>query len=323
MPPSSADGSRVPELDPVAAARWCQRPPAASPWLHEWVGTRMAERLAWIKAQPAAWASWSPLLGGEAAHRAVARHYPQARVWLAGELAAATWARWQPPPQPWWRRWPGRAAAPASEWGQVAGVVSPEQPIPERVGLLWANMALHASATPRRLLQHWHDWLADDGFLMFSCLGPDTARELRELHAALGWPPPAAPYVDMHDWGDLLVAVGYAEPVMDMERVTLTYPDAQRLLADLRATARNWHIARYPALRSRTWQARWLQAVQERLPRDADGRLCLTVEVVYGHAFRPQPRLSVAAETRVPLQRMREALRRDSRSAAPNPLANG
>ena len=83
----------VPDLDPVAAARWRARVPRGSPWLHETIGARMAERLDWIKARPDAWMSWSPLLAGEQAHRAVAQRYPQARVWLAGELAQATLAR--------------------------------------------------------------------------------------------------------------------------------------------------------------------------------------------------------------------------------------
>jgi malonyl-CoA O-methyltransferase len=60
---------------------------------------------------------------------------------------------------------------------------------------------------------------------MFSCFGPDTLRELREhLPVALGWPAPAHEFTDMHDWGDMLAQAGFAEPVMDMERITLTFP---------------------------------------------------------------------------------------------------
>lgn len=302
-----AAAGRWPDLDPVAAARWRARVPPASPWLHETIGARMAQRLDWIKVQPQAWISWSPLLAGEQAHRAVAQRYPQARVWLAGELAAATWARWQPGGTPWWRRW---ARRPADTAPPVVGVLAEGDVPPEPIGLVWANMALHAVADPQRWLRQWHTWLAVDGFLMFSCLGPDTARELRALHAAHGWPAPAPAYVDMHDWGDWLVATGYAEPVMDMERLTLTYPNAERLLADLRETGRNWHGGRFPALRARQWRARWLRAVEEGLPRNPDGHLCLTVEVVYGHAWRPAPRRATGGETAVPLEHLREALRR-------------
>ncbi|TSE28109.1 BioC: malonyl-acyl carrier protein O-methyltransferase BioC [Tepidimonas thermarum] len=300
---------RVPDLDPVAAQRWHARVPSASPWLHETVGERMAQRLDWIVARPQTWVSWSPLLGGERAHRAVARRYPEARVWLAGEGAAAAQRRWQAPPLPWWRRWKARAAAAPAPESALAGVLQDSAAPPEPVGLIWANMALHTVAQPRALLQRWHDWLAVDGFLMFSCLGPDTGRELRAVHAAQGWPAPAPAYVDMHDWGDQLVALGFADPVMDMERLTLAYPNAERLLADLRESGRNWHVGRFGALRGRGWRARWLRAMEDGLPRNAEGQLCVTVEIVYGHAFRPAPRLPVAPVTNVPLERLRQTLR--------------
>lgn len=317
------DDDRVPGLDPVALARWCARVPPASPWLHETIGLRMAQRLAWIKVRPTAWVSWSPLLGGEQAHRAVAQHYPQAQVWLAGPAAQATFDRWRGAGAPWWRRWIGRAGAPAGDGAAVAGVLgdgaAPSQP----VDLVWANMALHTAAQPRALLRRWFEWLAVDGFLMFSCLGPDTARELRAVHQAHGWPPPGPAYVDMHDWGDQLVALGFAEPVMDMERLTLTYASAERLLDDLRATGRNWHTGRFAALRGCGWRERWLRAVEEGLPRSADGQLCLTVEVVYGHAWRPQPRATVGGVTAVPLERVRAALRSPAVTGRPRPADEG
>ena len=301
MQPAAASAT-PPGLDPVAAARWLQRVPAASPWLHEWVGARMAERLACIRLQPRAWLSWAVPLAGEQAHRRVAQRYPTARAWLAGPGALVALRRQQTPQAS--RRWPWqRPAAPAEPAAQVA----PDGAVAQAVDLVWANMVLHAAPNPRALLAHWLDWLAVDGFLMLSCLGPDTARELRALHAAHGWPPPAADYVDMHDWGDLLIELGYAEPVMDMERITLTYPDAARLLADLRAWGRNWHPARHPALRGRGWHAAWQAAVERGLPRDAEGRLCLTVEVVYGHALKPAARARDGVVT-VPLEHLRAQL---------------
>ncbi|MCX7742127.1 MAG: biotin synthase [Tepidimonas sp.] len=299
-----------PGLDPVAAARWLRRTPASSPWLHEWVGQRMAERLDWIRQAPQAWMSWSPLLAGEQAHRRVAERYPQARVWLAGDGAAEAARRWGMPVEAGrrWRWWP--RPTPATT-GTGRAQVASAGAVAEPVGLVWANMILHAAPDPRALLRHWLQWLAVDGFLMLSCLGPDTARELRALHAAHGWPAPAADYVDMHDWGDLLLELGYAEPVMDMERLTLTYASAERLLADLRLWGRNWHPQRHGALRGRAWRDAWLQAVQRELPRDPQGQLCLTVEVVYGHALRPAARASDGTVT-VPLDRLRAQLRQRS-----------
>ena len=178
------------------------------------------------------------------------------------------------------------------------------------VQMLWANMALHTAADPEALIAEWHRLIAVDGFAMFSCLGPDTLRELRAVYARLGWPVAGHEFTDMHDWGDMLVHAGFAEPVMDMERITLTYSTPQSLLAELRSLGRNLHPQRFAGLRARAWLARLHAALAEGLASPAgDGRLQLTFEVVYGHAFKPAPRLNMQAETTVSLEQMRSALK--------------
>jgi malonyl-CoA O-methyltransferase len=176
------------------------------------------------------------------------------------------------------------------------------------LNMLWANMALHESADPLALLAQWHRLLAVDGFVMFSCLGPDTAREVREIYEALGWPPAGHQLTDMHDWGDMLVQTGFAEPVMDMERITLTYETPARLLHELRELGRNFHPGRFGALRGRQWQARLEHLLSERLPRGPDGRLQLTFELIYGHAFKARPKVKVSALSAVSVQDMRSML---------------
>ena len=143
---------------------------------------------------------------------------------------------------------------------------------------------------------------------MFSCLGPDTLRELRPVYAAMGWPAPSHEFTDMHDWGDMLVHAGFGEPVMDMERITLSYSSADKLLEELRFLGRNLHPQRFASLRGRGWRTALCDALERSL-RGPDGRLHLTFEVIYGHAFKPAPKLTVASETRVPLEEMRRSLR--------------
>ena len=175
--------------------------------------------------------------------------------------------------------------------------------------MLWANMALHTAADPEALIAQWHRLLAPQGFLMFSCLGPDSVRELRNLYARLGWPPAGHEFTDMHDWGDMLVHAGFAEPVMDMERITLTFESPARLLAELRELGRNLHPARHAALRGRGWLARLHAALQTALANPDDGgRLPLTFEIIYGHAFKPAPKVQLSAESAVSLQDMRAML---------------
>lgn len=295
-----AEFQQPPTLDPVASARWLARPVHASAWLHEEIAARMIERLDIIRLQPQAWLHWAPLRGGIRAHQALRARYPAAATWLwhpnadeavraAGLLQAPWWqpARWRAPPQ--------HTGLPAE--GQVQ--------------MVWANMALHHSADPQAWLQAWHRALAVDGFVMFSCLGPDTLRELRSLYAERGWGAPAHEWTDMHDWGDMLVQQGFAEPVMDMERLTLTYETPQRLLQELRELGRNLHVQRpgqHGGLRGRGWHAQLLQALMELARPDTGGRLSLTFELVYGHAIKPQPRARVQAQSAIAVDDLRQML---------------
>jgi malonyl-CoA O-methyltransferase len=292
------DQLAVPGLDPAAAQRWARRLPKGSPWLHEEVARRMAQRLQWFREKPTSWVHWEPAIGGLDAHKALAEALPEAdcRVWALDMNHALASTR-EPAKRSWnpvqWRR--AREALPLDLAAPVA--------------MLWANMALHHEPLPRRLLQAWHQALKIDGFVMFSCLGPDSLKELRSVYSKMGWPAPAHAYTDMHDWGDMLVASGFAEPVMDMERINLSFSSAQALLDELRGLGRNLNVARFGAFRGRQWHAALIGALETHLPRDEEGRLLLTFEVVYGHAFKPQPRLPLGAEQSVSVDDMRAMLR--------------
>ncbi|MEY2682998.1 MAG: hypothetical protein RJA09_142 [Pseudomonadota bacterium] len=287
----------VPGMDPVAVHRWAQRPHAHSAWLHEEVGARMAQRLGWIKATPARWLSWEPVHGGLQAHLAVAAAYPKSEVVVHAnrtEVALAALKHAAPEAAGLWGRWrytPPRLAHADSE-----------------VDMVWANMALHPTHQPQTLLKRWHRALRVDGFVMFSCLGPDSLRELRDVYDQMGWSAPAHAFTDMHDWGDMLVQAGFAEPVMDMERITLSYSGAVALLADLRLWGRNLSSHRSAVTRGRSWQAALLASLERHMPRTDDGRLPLTFEVIYGHAHKGQPRVPVGPASAVSLQDMRQML---------------
>jgi malonyl-CoA O-methyltransferase len=288
---------RPPTIDPAAAAHWEQAAPARSPWLHEEVGRRMEDRLQWIKLKPAVWADWEPVRGGLQAHALVEARYREAECLVAAARPEATRSALKAVARPWWRR----LGAPAPKIG----------PLPDgQARMLWANMALHLSADPQALIAQWHRALAVDGFLMFSCLGPDSLRELRQAYVAMGWPPPAHEFTDMHDWGDMLVAAGFAEPVMDMERITLTWESPAKLLAELSELGSNLHPLRFPGLRGRRWKAELEDALVTQLG-GLDGRLALSFEIIYGHALKPAPRVRVSGQSSVSLEDMRTLLHGD------------
>ena len=185
-----------------------------------------------------------------------------------------------------------------------------ELPAAGSVDMLWANMLLHQQAQPMQMLQAWHQALAVDGFVMFSCLGPDTVKELRALYDQLGWPAAGHSYTDMHDWGDMLVQAGFAEPVMDMETITLTFATPERVLQERRELGCNLHPQRFAGLRGKAWLAQLHAALDTHLRVDSsEGQLAVTFELVYGHAFKPAPRVAVDAESAVSLEQMRRMLK--------------
>lgn len=143
--------------------------------------------------------------------------------------------------------------------------------------LVWSNMALHCLSDPPEALKEFHRVLKPQGLLLFSTLGPDSLKELRE---AAG-PQRVHAFRDMHDIGDQLVGSGFSAPVMDMELLTFTYPDAAALLADLRSSGQTSVRRDRPrGLAGR----RFLKHLHESLRPRA------TFEVVYGHAWKPAPR---------------------------------
>ncbi|MDB5742749.1 MAG: biotin synthesis protein BioC [Polaromonas sp.] len=287
--------SRPPTLDPQAVSRWQRSAPLASPWLHEEVARRMQDRLQWIRLKPQAWAHWGALRGGIEAHAQLSKIYSGADCFVVESQADRARAAIKSIAKPWWN---------PSQW---RAAVRFQTPPPGSVDMLWANMALHESADPQALLAQWHQALKVDGFLMFSCLGPDTARELRALYARLGWPPAGHELTDMHDWGDMLVQTGFAEPVMDMERITLTYETPARLLQELAELGRNFHPGRFPGLRGKAWKARLAHELATQLT-GSDGRLSLTFEVIYGHALKAKPKHKVSPVSAVSMDDMRRML---------------
>ena len=177
MPPATSQSP--PTIDPVAARRWALQPRHVSAWLHEEVARRVAERLDVIRLPVRAWADWEPVRGGLAGHQLVAARYPDAACFQVLAHAPNAPEATKKRANDWWRKWSR----------QQPEVIDVAQPPAASVQLVWANMLAHHSADPVALMGDWHRALAVDGFVMFSCLGPDTLQELRALYARLGWPP--------------------------------------------------------------------------------------------------------------------------------------
>ena len=146
--------------------------------------------------------------------------------------------------------------------------------------LQWCDPPDVAFAEIRRVLK-------PEGFLAFTTLGPDTLIELRTAWAEADSETDAYNHVnhftDMHDVGDALVRAGLSEPVLDVDRIQLTYPDTLSLMRDLKAIgAHNVTAGRPRGLLGRTRLKRMQQAY-ETFRRN--GQLPATYEVVYAVAW--------------------------------------
>jgi malonyl-CoA O-methyltransferase len=254
----------------------------------------MAERLPLVRLQPQRVCDWGARVGG--GRSVLQQVYPRARVIAVDEptLSAAAAS-----PRPWWARLLPGAAAPDS--------VAPDQVPAGQAQLVWSNMLLHRCADPQAVMRQWQQALQVDGFLMCSTLGPGSLQELTALYRAEGWPAPLAPFVDMHDLGDMLVEAGFADPVMDQETITLTWADPAAALAELRGLGGNVDPRRFSGLRTPRWQRRLEAELQTRCSQD--GRVALRFEIAYGHAFKAAPKYSLQPETALPLEDMRAMIR--------------
>ncbi len=272
----------APDLDPSAVRRQFSRraaSPGSADFLFAEVEARMLERLDPVRLAPR-----SVIDVGCGAGRgllALKKRYPAAElIGLDSALAMVRAARvaLAPPQQGFFARLRARGEQPVARV-----VVADAHALPladSSVDLVWSNLALHWFEAPERALAEFHRVARPGALLQFSFFGVDTLAEVRALGARI------MHFHDLHDVGDLLGAAGFAEPVMDSERLQLSWSDAGAMLADLRALGGNALRGRSRGLLGRSHRDAWLRALETL--RRSDGRLQLTVELVFGHAWCPQ-----------------------------------
>jgi malonyl-CoA O-methyltransferase len=169
--------------------------------------------------------------------------------------------------------------------------------------LLWSNLALQWVNELPRAFAEARRVLRVGGLFTFTTFGPDTLKELAGAFQRVDGHTHVNRFVDMHDVGDALVQTGFADPVIDMEYVTVTYETPRALLAELQAIgATNATRGRPRGLTGRGRIAR-VESALESLRRD--GRIPATFEVVYGHAWKGEPKRTAEGHPIVKVERRR------------------
>jgi len=294
------------DVDPLAVRRAFAR--AARTYdsaaaLQREVGARMAQRLDYVKLDPRAVLD-AGCGTGEAVGELAAR-YPRARIIgldIALPMIVAARTRSQSG-RTLLRRLlrPMRAGAAPQAPAFVCGDLNALPFTGVTFELVWSNLALQWVNDLARALQEVRRVMKVGGLFTFTTFGPDTLKELRAAFARVDGYTHTSRFVDMHDIGDALVHAGFGDPVMDMEVVTLTYPAPDALLRELKSLGATNATRGRP--RGLTGTARWCRLTEalERLRRD--GRIPATFEVVYGHAWKGEPRRTAEGHAIVQMPR--------------------
>ncbi len=233
------------------------------------IGARLLERLDYLRMRPAVALDLGCGTGQIAA--GLLRRYPRARV-LAQDFAEPMLAHARRA-----GRWRRRPACLCGDMEQL--------PLADAsVDMICSNLAFQWASDRERLFAECHRVLRPGGVLMFTTFGPDTLMELREAWRAVDGRAHVNPFDDMHDIGDELLRCGFADPVMDVERMTLTYAELIPLMRDLKQLgAHNVLSERSRGLTGR----RALERVREAYESfRRDGRLPASYEVIHGQAWQ-------------------------------------
>lgn len=151
-----------------------------------------------------------------------------------------------------------------------------------------ANQVLPWAPNPQPVFDEVSRVLRKGGVFAFATLGPDSLREIGRAWAGIDAGEHVLRFPDMHDIGDGLVRSGLRDPVLDVDRLAVTYESADSLFADLtRAGARNVLADRSIGMVGK----RKFQAMTDALTAsEADGKIMLDLELVYGHCWGSGPK---------------------------------
>jgi malonyl-CoA O-methyltransferase len=287
----SESSNRQPPLDKAKARRSFGRAAAGYDEvavLQQEIGRRMLERLETMRIEPQRILDIG--CGTGTATADLMKRYPKAQVY-ALDFALPMLARAKRRGR-WLRR-------PRCICGDLDALPIAAQSI----DLAFANAALQWSNDPVAAFAGIARVLRPGGLLLFSSFGPDTLHELRAAWLAVDGRTHVHDFIDMHDYGDMLMHAGFADPVMDVERMTLTYGEPMKMMREIKAIgAANARVERERGLLGRQRLAALCAAYEQF--RDSDGRLPVTYEVVHGHAWMPAQR-SIDGEARVSVDVLR------------------
>ncbi|MBA2654178.1 MAG: malonyl-ACP O-methyltransferase BioC [Gammaproteobacteria bacterium] len=151
--------------------------------------------------------------------------------------------------------------------------------------LIFSNLMLHWTHDIDKTIQEVHRILKPNGLFLFSTLGPDTLYELRQSWQSIDAGVHVHYFTDMHNIGDFLQKASFADSVVDMEFITITYNDLKKVLLDLKDLGT--HNIAPDRSRGLTGKAKFNKFVHAyEKYRNPEGLIPVTYEVIYGLGWR-------------------------------------
>jgi malonyl-CoA O-methyltransferase len=151
------------------------------------------------------------------------------------------------------------------------------------VDIIISSLMMQWCPDLKQLFSEIHRVLKNDGLILFSTFGPDTLKELKKSWSVVDNETHVNTFTDMHDIGDKMLGAGFQSPVMEMEKLTLTYQTVIDLLKDLKAIGAQTVGSRSKALMGKD-KFKLMTQMYESYRQD--GKLPATYEVIYGHAWK-------------------------------------
>ncbi|MGD9389525.1 MAG: malonyl-ACP O-methyltransferase BioC [Thioalkalispiraceae bacterium] len=156
----------------------------------------------------------------------------------------------------------------------------------DSVDMIFSNLALQWCTDLSQVFLEFRRVLKPNGMLLFSTFGPDTLKELRECWQKVDDYTHVNQFVDLHVVGDALMKSGFSDPVMDMEMITVTYPDIKSIMRDLKQIGA--HNVNDTRARGLTGKQRLQQLTGAYEAYRTENVLPVSHEVIYGHAWVPE-----------------------------------
>lgn len=161
------------------------------------------------------------------------------------------------------------------------------------VDLIISGLTLQWCQDLETVFKEFRRVLAPGGLLLFSSFGPDTLKELRASWAEVDELPHVNTFMDMHEVGDIMLRSGFADPVMDMEMLTVTYNDVKTVMQDLKQIgAHNVMQGRSHNMTGKSKLQKMMQAYEQ---FRTDGVLPVSHEIIYGHAWAGEEQIAGSA----------------------------